>query len=278
MANERSASVFDPTSVPVKDASTVMLVRDSARGIEVFLLQRVVGMDFAGGMTVFPGGGVDRSDSEVSLRWTGPDVDWWARRFDVTQSRAQALVLAAVRETFEECGVLLAGKDPDSVIADTASHAQARAQLETRELSFGDFLTREGLVLRADLLRPWARWVTPLGERRRYDTHFFVAAAPDGQNADGETSEAERVLWQTPAEALEHWKSGRSVLLPPTWSQLIGLSKYATVAEILAAEPEIPTILPVMSRTDAGIHIAFDGDEGYYEGGGPHPWANRSDI
>lgn len=278
MVDERSASAFDPASVPVKDASTVMLVRDSVRGIEVFLLRRVVGMDFAGGMTVFPGGGVDRSDSEASLRWTGRDVEWWAKRFDVTPARAQALVLAAVRETFEECGVLLAGRDPDSVLADTAPHAQARRQLEGRELSFSDFLTREGLVLRADLLRPWARWITPLGERRRYDTHFFVAAAPEGQNADGATSEAEHVLWQTPAEALAHWKSGRSVLLPPTWAQLTDLSKYATVAEILAGDPEIPTIAPIMSRTDTGIHIAFDGDEGYYEGGGPHPWANRDDI
>ncbi|TCN56997.1 hypothetical protein EV641_102138 [Rhodococcus sp. SMB37] len=278
MAKERSATAFDPTSVPVRDASTVMLVRDSARGVEVFLLQRVVGMDFAGGMTVFPGGGVDGSDSEASVRWTGRDVDWWAQRFDVTSARAQALVLAAVRETFEECGVLLAGQDPESVLADTAPHAQARGQLESRALSFGDFLTREGLVLRADLLRPWARWITPLGERRRYDTHFFVAAAPEGQNADGETSEAEHVLWQTPEESLDHWRSGRSVLLPPTWAQLTELSKYATVAEILAAEPEIPTILPIMSRTDTGIHIAFDGDEGYYEGGGPHPWANRDDI
>ncbi len=181
MANERSATTFDPESVPVKDASTVMLVRDSVRGVEVFLLQRVVGMDFAGGMTVFPGGGVDRSDSEASVRWTGRDVEWWAQRFDVTQARAQALVLAAVRETFEECGVLLAGQDPESVLVDTAPHAQARGQLEARELSFGDFLTREGLVLRADLLRPWARWITPLGERRRYDTHFFVAAAPEGR-------------------------------------------------------------------------------------------------
>ncbi|MFD6895569.1 NUDIX hydrolase [Rhodococcus sp. NPDC060086] len=278
MVDERSASAFDPASVPVKDASTVMLVRDSVRGIEVFLLRRVVGMDFAGGMTVFPGGGVDRSDSEASLRWTGRDVEWWAKRFDVTPARAQALVLAAVRETFEECGVLLAGRDPDSVLADTAPHAQARRQLEDRELSFSDFLTREGLVLRADLLRPWARWITPLGERRRYDTHFFVAAAPEGQNADGATSEAEQVLWQTPAEALAHWKSGRSVLLPPTWAQLTDLSKYATVAEILAGDPEIPTIAPIMSRTDTGIHIAFDGDEGYYEDGGPHPWANRDDI
>lgn len=277
MSDERSTTSFDPASVPVKDASTVILVRDSARGVEIFLLQRVVGMDFAGGMTVFPGGGVDPSDRDVSVRWAGPDVGWWAQRFDTTPARAQALVLAAVRETFEECGVLLAGRDADTVVADTTPYASARRQLEARELSFGDFLAREGLVVRTDLLRPWSNWTTPVGERRRYDTYFFVAAAPDGQAADGDTSEAEQVRWQTPAEALAHWKEGGSVLLPPTWSQLTALAGYDTVADILAAQPDIPTVLPVMSRVDGSVHIAFDGDAAYYADG-PHPWAARRDI
>lgn len=277
MANERSESGFDPAGVPVKDASTVILVRDSDRGVEVFLLRRVVGMDFAGGMTVFPGGGVDPSDSEVSVRWAGPDVGWWAERFGTSEARAQALVLAAVRETFEECGVLLAGPTPETVVADTAPFSSVRRQLEAREISFGDFLAREGLVLRADLLRPWANWITPLGERRRYDTRFFVAAAPSGQSADGETSEAEEVLWQTPAEALEHWRSGNSVLLPPTWSQLTELAGYSSVADILAVEPAIPAILPILSKPNGKVHIAFDGSEGYYDNG-PHPWSERADI
>ncbi|MEE2033165.1 NUDIX hydrolase [Rhodococcus chondri] len=277
MANERSESAFDPAVVPVKDASTVILVRDSDRGVEVFLLRRVVGMDFAGGMTVFPGGGVDPSDSDVSVRWTGPDVTWWAERFGTTEARAQALVLAAVRETFEECGVLLAGPTPETVVADTAPFAPARRQLEARELSFGDFLAREGLVVRTDLLCPWSNWITPLGERRRYDTRFFVAAAPSGQSADGETSEAEEVRWQTADEALAHWRAGHSMLLPPTWSQLTALAGYGSVAEILSAEPEIPAILPILTKDDGRLHIAFDGSEGYYDNG-PHPWAERTDI
>lgn len=277
MTNDRSALPFDPTAVPIRGASTVILVRDSARGVEVFLQQRVVGMDFAGGMTVFPGGGVDRSDTDASVQWSGPGVEWWAEQFLTTEAEARALVLAAVRETFEECGVLLAGPTADTVVADTAVHADARRQLEARELSFGDFLAREGLVLRADLLRPWANWITPLGERRRYDTRFFVAVAPEGQRADGDTSEADQVRWRTADEELAYWRSGRCVLLPPTWSQLTQLSRYASVSEVMAAEITVEPILPVMSRRDGLLHIAFDGEEGYYEVGS-HPWAGRTDL
>ncbi|AYA27052.1 hypothetical protein SAMN02745947_01241 [Rhodococcus rhodochrous J3] len=277
MSNDRSASTFDPTAVPIRDASTVMLVRDSARGVEVFLQRRVVGMDFAGGMTVFPGGGVDPSDTDADVRWTGPDVTWWAERFGIGEAQARALVLAAVRETFEECGVLLAGPTEDSVVADTSDYAEARRLLEARELSFGDFLEKEQLVLRADLLRPHANWITPLGERRRYDTRFFVAAVPEGQRADGNTSETDLVQWQTAEEALADWRSGRCILLPPTWSQLSILSGFATVADLMAADPVIEPILPIMGRRDGAVHIAFDGDEGYYEVG-THPWAQRSDI
>lgn len=277
MSNDRSASTFDPTAVPIRDASTVMLVRDSARGVEVFLQRRVVGMDFAGGMTVFPGGGVDPSDTDADVRWTGPDVTWWAERFGIGEAQARALVLAAVRETFEECGVLLAGPTEDSVVADTSDYAEARRLLEARELSFWDFLEKEQLVLRADLLRPHANWITPLGERRRYDTRFFVAAVPEGQRADGNTSETDLVQWQTAEEALADWRSGRCILLPPTWSQLSILSGFATVADLMAADPVIEPILPIMGRRDGAVHIAFDGDEGYYEVG-THPWAQRSDI
>ncbi|MGW0016724.1 NUDIX hydrolase [Rhodococcus sp. NPDC003382] len=279
MSTERSAAPFDPAAVPIKDASTVLLLRDSDRGIEVFLQRRVVGMDFAGGMTVFPGGGVDPSDSAASVRWAGPTIAWWAERFTTTEGRAQALVLAAVRETFEECGLLLAGPSEDTVVADTAQYAQARRLLEARELSFGDFLAAEGLVVRTDLLRPRANWITPLGERRRYDTHFFVAAVPEGQRADGDTSEAEHVQWRTAAEALDDWQAGASILLPPTWAQLTSLAAYATVADVLADEVVIEPILPILSRNDEGqIRVSFGGDEGYYTRGGPHPWAKRTDI
>jgi 8-oxo-dGTP pyrophosphatase MutT (NUDIX family) len=261
--------------VPPKDASTVILVRDSESGPEVFLLRRVGGMAFAGGMTVFPGGGVDPQDADADVAWTGPPVSWWAERFGVDEGRAKALVCAAVRETFEECGVLLAGPTADTVVADTAGYAQARKQLEAREFSFSEFLARENLVLRADLLRPWANWITPVGEGRRYDTRFFVAAAPAGQIADGETSEAAAVTWQTPAQAITDWIEGRTMLLPPTWSQLSTIGEFATVADVLAAEPEIPVILPTLyQEEDSSWRVRFPGQEPYYAAGA-HPWGER---
>src|SRR5439155_2532179 len=151
-----------------------MLVRDGARGIEVFLIRRVAGMAFAGGMTAFPGGGVDPRDADASVAWHGPAAGWWADRFGVDPGMARALVCAAVRETFEESGVLLAGPDADAVVSDTRPYADARRALVDREVSLAGFLAGAGLVLRADLLRPWANWVTPLAERRRFDTRFFL--------------------------------------------------------------------------------------------------------
>lgn len=252
-----------PAFAPVKDASTVMLVRDGARGPEVFLQRRVVEMAFAAGMTVFPGGGVDRSDAAVTLDWAGPEPAWWAERFGTDAARAQTLVCAAVRETFEECGVLLAGPTADTVVSDTSIYAEARGQLERRELSFAEFLTRENLVLRADLLRPWDNWITPEVEPRRYDTRFFVAVLPAGQLADGATSEADVVTWSTPAEAIARWQQGLDVLLPPTWTQLDALREFGSTAEILAATRTIDPIMPIYNP-DGHPALAFPLADRYF--------------
>jgi 8-oxo-dGTP pyrophosphatase MutT (NUDIX family) len=247
-----------------KDASTVMLVRDGVSGPEVFLQRRVQAMEFAAGMTVFPGGGVDSSDGRADIAWAGPDPAWWGERFDVDAARAQALVCAAVRETFEECGVLLAGPTAGTVVSDTAAYRTARGQLERRELSFGEFLARESLVLRADLLRPWANWITPVVEPRRYDTYFFVAVLPAGQRADGATSEARAVAWRSPAEALDRWRAGRDVLLPPTWTQLTTLGEFASTADILAATPVIEPVQPVFGTVDGTPRLRFPNSDRYF--------------
>ena len=246
--------------LPIRDAATVMLVRDGSPGLEVFLQRRVKGMPFAGGMTVFPGGGVDPRDAEASPAWAGPDVDWWAERFAVPPDLARALVCAAVRETFEESGVLLAGLDADSVVADTRPYADARQALVDRSLSFAGFLARSGLVLRADLLRPWANWLTPAEEPRRYDTRFFLAELPAGQRADGETSEADKAGWQTPAGAIEDWKQGRCGLLPPTWMTLADLAELDTVAAAMAAPRLIDKIMPKVIRDGEVLRIVLPGD------------------
>ncbi|WP_228714024.1 MULTISPECIES: NUDIX domain-containing protein [Prauserella] len=226
-----------------KDAATVLLLRDAGDGVEVFLQRRVTAMAFAGGMTVFPGGGVDQRDADASVSWAGPPPARWAEWFGCSESVARALVCAAVRETFEESGVLLAGSE-SSTVTDTSQYAAAREQLVSRELSLAGFLAGEGLTLRADLLRPWANWVTPEQEPRRYDARFFLAALPEGQHADGRTTEAESSGWSRPADAIADAKAGRSTLMPPTWFLLDELISCASVAEALAQERSVRKITP----------------------------------
>ncbi len=138
--------------------------------------------------------------------WAGPEPAWWGERLACSAELAGALVQAAVRETFEECGVLLAG--PDVPAADTL--APERAALVARRRTLGTCSADAALVLRSDLLRAWSRWITPEESPRRYDTVFFVARVPAGQDADAHTTEAVEAAWWHPAEALERWERGRA--------------------------------------------------------------------
>ena len=257
-----------------RPASTVMLLRDTDQGLSIFLLQRHSGMDFAGGVTVFPGGGVDDRDRNADIDWVGPEPAWWAQRFGVDEGLAVALVCAAARETFEECGVLLAGPTGGQIVTDVAPYHRFRAELVGKTLSFGEFLRQEELVLRADLMRPWANWITPVqGHTRRYDTFFFVAALPPGQRADGETSEADQVTWASPASALDEFSAGRSFLLPPTWTQLDTLARMGgTVADVLAADREIVAICPEVTGTDDDMSLRFADAARYDAARNGRPW------
>jgi 8-oxo-dGTP pyrophosphatase MutT (NUDIX family) len=259
-----------------RPAATVMLLRDTADGLAVFLLKRHSQMEFAPGTTVFPGGGVDDRDRDFDIAWAGPEPAWWAQRFGVDDRLALALVCAAVRETFEECGVLLAGSDDASVVSDATVYGSARGQLDSRELAFSDFLRRENLVLRADLLRPWANWVTPArGHTRRYDTYFFVAALPEGQHADGRTREAASAQWSLPTAAVEDFASGRTVLLPPTWTQLDTLPKYGnTVDDILAVDREIVAMRTEVIGTEGNWSLEFFDSERYTKLLGDRRWSS----
>ena len=238
-----------------RHASTVMLLRDEGtpESLEIFLMRRHSAMDFVAGVMVFPGGGVDERDRGTGIAWYGPEPTWWAERLNVDVDLAEALVCAAARETFEESGVLFAGAadDSDILVDDASVYREQRAALANNSLSFADFLRDEKLVLRADLLRPWANWVTPKEERtRRYDTYFFVGAIPHGQLADGENTESDRAFWSTPQAALDEFAEGRSFLLPPTWSQLDSLNGR-TVAEVLATERRIVAMEPSLSADKA---------------------------
>ncbi|GAB2743028.1 NUDIX domain-containing protein [Amycolatopsis magusensis] len=254
-----SSDLPTPEGPPVtpKDAATVVLLREGGPGVEVFLQRRVAAMAFAGGMTVFPGGGVDKRDADASISWAGPDAAWWASKFSCSESLARALVCAAVRETFEESGVLLAGTE-STVVADTAEFAGVRDRLISREQSLAGFLAEAGLTLRADLLRPWANWVTPPQEKRRYDTRFFVAALPEGQRADGATTEADASGWQAAADALGDAEAGRSTLMPPTWFTLTEIGEFTSVREALTAERSIKKITPTLVREGDRARIVLE--------------------
>jgi 8-oxo-dGTP pyrophosphatase MutT (NUDIX family) len=263
------SEALDPLApLPPRPAATVMLVRDAAQSIEVFLMRRVQTMQFVAGVTVFPGGGVDERDRDADIAWAGPDRDWWAGKFGVDPVLAGALVCAAARETFEESGVLFAGpadspNGAGQIVSDASRYRDARHALESRELSFGEFLARENLVLRSDLLRPWANWVTPKEERtRRYDTFFFVGALPQGQQADGENTESDHADWATPQAALDEFEQGHTFLLPPTWTQLDSLNGR-TVDEVLAVDRQVVAVTPTLTTDQGNWAIEFFDSDRY---------------
>ncbi|MEU0223071.1 NUDIX hydrolase [Streptomyces sp. NPDC006284] len=227
------------TPVTPKRAATVMLLKDTGAGPAVHMLRRSTSMAFAGGAYAYPGGGVDPRDDDRAIGWAGPTRAWWANRLGVDEAAAQAIVCAAVRETYEEAGVLLAGPTGEAVVGDTtgADWEADRAALVARELSFAEFLDRRGLVLRSDLLGAWARWITPEFESRRYDTWFFVAVLPEGQRTRNASTEADRTVWITPAEATAGYDKGELLMMPPTVATLRAVSACGTAAEALASAP-----------------------------------------
>lgn len=255
-----------------RDAATVMLLRSRPAELEVYMLRRKATMAFAPGAYVFPGGSVDARDADEQVAWTGPDAAEWGRIFDAPPSLARALVCAAVRETFEESGVLLAGESADSVVADTTSDEWEadRQALLNRSVSLAELLGRRGLVLRADLLRPWSRWITPVVEPRRYDTRFFAAALPAGQRTRDVGGEASEVAWVRPAEALQAGKRGEIRLFPPTAVTLSELADCGTVDTALAGPRHVVPIIPEVQLREGAVWLTVPGLVGYATGpGGP---------
>jgi 8-oxo-dGTP pyrophosphatase MutT (NUDIX family) len=245
------------TPAEPRQAATVLLLRDGARGLEVYLLRRTKGMPFAGGMTAYPGGGVDPRDGDTEIAWAGPSPAQWATAFGCDERTARELVCAAVRETFEEAGVLLAGSDDGSVVPDVSGddwEAQRQALL-TRELSLAELLAGRGLALRSDLLRPFAHWITPPVEPRRYDTKFFAAALPVGQEARHVSGEADEAEWLTPSAALAELSAGMRPMLPPTTHTLGQLAPFPDVTAALAGSPPEPLhpISPTFEKTADGM-------------------------
>jgi len=226
-------------------------------GLEVYLQRRTRGMPFAGGMTAYLGGGVDQRDGDTAIAWAGPSPAQWAAAFGCDERTARALVCAAVREAFEEAGVLLAGPaGGHGVVPDVSGDdwdAQ-RVALMRRELSLAQLLADRDLAVRSDLLRPFAHWITPPVEPRRYDTKFFAAALPAGQEARHVSGEADDVCWLTPSAALAEMRAGTRPMMPPTIHTLGQLEPFPDVAAALEGSPPEPLqpISPTFEETPDG--------------------------
>ena len=263
---EHARAFTDGSVQPVdpKHASTVVLLRDGdglPGGLEVYLLRRHVDMAFAAGMCVFPGGGVDKRDFDADIGWVGPTPAAWAALLDTDEAFARALVCAAVRETFEESGVLLAGPTEESVVGDTTGEDWEldRQRLEAREVSFTSFLDRRGLKLRTDLLRLWGSWVTPVFEPRRFNARFFVAELPAGQVTRDVSTESDEVVWLPIREAIRAVDEHEMLMLPPTYCTALEMYDFAHPAEALAAAEgrDLDSVEPQAVIDDEGAYLSI---------------------
>ena len=213
-AEDRSVKVLHPEEGPV----------------DVFMLRRASTMAFVPDAVVFPGGGMDERDVVCDIPWEGPAVAEWAAFMGCAESTAKGVLVAAARELFEESGILLAGPAGGVATDEAADHwMAAREKVASRAVSFGEFLAERGWALRSDLLSLQSHWVTPPCEPKRYDTYFFTARLPEGQHADGRTSEAVEAGWLSPQEALSRLDEGRHLLVPPTISNVTTLAAASSV-------------------------------------------------
>jgi 8-oxo-dGTP pyrophosphatase MutT (NUDIX family) len=248
-----------PAAVP-RDAASLILLRDGAAGPEMYLQRRHRGMAFAGGMAVFPGGSVDPSDVDADVDWIGPSPADWAKRLSTTEPAARALVVAAVRELFEETGVLLAGSADSMVeVGDEDAWEEDRRSLEAHEVSFAEILSRRGVALRSDRLRPWAKWITPEFQPRRYATWFFAAEIPAGQEALGVSTEAQSVLWSTARDAIVAADAGQLLMMSPQYCISLELYEHSSVAQVLEAVRDLTPVNPLVGNDAEGSFLMLPG-------------------
>ncbi len=244
---------------PLVPAATILMVRDGPSGLETFMVVRHHQIDFASGALVFPGGKVDDGDSEVR------DLCDGLGDADDTQA---AMMVGAIREAFEECGVLLAreaGSDELVTGERLASLDQYRDVLHGGDLTLRAFLEEHGLRLACDRLQHFAHWITPPIVPKRFDTHFYLAAAPADHLAVHDGHESVDSVWISPAEAVAGGEDGTYTIIFPTVRNLEMLAESADVAEALAAAAarQIVTVLPWMEPRDDGTYLCIPPEAGY---------------
>jgi 8-oxo-dGTP pyrophosphatase MutT (NUDIX family) len=239
-------------------SATILMPRKGESPLEVFMVVRHHQIDFASGALVFPGGKVDQRDYDVRSRCHGGAED----------NEKLAFQVAAIREAFEECGILLARPaGSDQLIPgerlQTLEHY--REPLAKGKLGIGEFLASEDLVLACDLLVPYAHWVTPEMMPKRFDTHFYLAIAPDDHLAVHDGHESVDSVWLSPQEALDGAVSGQYTIIFPTRLNIEMLATSESVEQAIsdAAARDIVTVLPWTEKRDDGNYICIPADAGY---------------
>ena len=251
------ASTSKDIVVPVP-AATMLLLRDGDDEIEVFMVERHQGLGFGGGALVFPGGKVAREDYDPALVEYVDDAADWTDDF-------RALTIAAIREAFEEAGVLLAREagSRELIPADRLAPLDPfRRSLELRQVSVLEFLRQQNLRLASDQLVPFAHWITPRNMPQRFDTYFFLARAPENHLGQHCGRESVNSLWVRPADAL--FGGGRSLMFP-TRMNLMKLGHSASVEEALSAarSAALVAVEPWMEQTPDGTFVRIREDAGY---------------
>lgn len=258
--------VDKPVPVTPRPASTVMLLRDGAAGLEVFMVVRHHEIDFASGALVFPGGSVDEADHDPRLRARCADCNG-------LEGVEVAFRVAAVREAFEECGVLLARPAGGDVLVGPARlreiEACYRQALERGKTTMVEMVEREDLVIATDLLVPFAHWITPTLMPKRFDTVFFLAAAPEDHIAIHDGRESVDSVWTTPADACREADAGRRTVIFPTRVNIEKLGRSRTTEEALATAraSRVVSVLPEVEKTPQGriMRIPAEADYGFTE-------------
>jgi 8-oxo-dGTP pyrophosphatase MutT (NUDIX family) len=264
------------TPAPAYPAATVILVRDGEGGLEVFMVRRDQKTRFMAGAYVFPGGRLDEADAAA-------DADAWCTGIDAARERladldrpgAIAYLVAAVREMFEEAGILLAHDRSGSIVSmideGEARYSEHRAAVHRGERSLRDVIVSEGLVVPADALVCFAHWVTPEVETRRFDTRFFMTRAPERQLAAHDASETVASFWISPREALRSFEREEIVLGPPTWQTLKDLARVPDAAGALewASTRPIHRTQPRFAREGDTKMLILPGDPLYPAGPAP---------
>lgn len=245
-----------------RPAATLLLVRDGNAGLEVFVVQRHHQIDFAGGATVFPGGKLEPGDSDPTLRERCAGAEG-------LDDAALAFRVAALREAFEECGVLLArprgSRELVSFLRLVDFLKRHRGDVRNHRVSMAQLAAAEDLELACDLLVHFAHWITPEGMPKRFDTHFFLVAAPRDQFAAHDGSESVDSAWISPRQALAEADAGTRTIIFPTRMNVARLARSATVAEAIAEARRTPvvTVLPRVEAGPSGPVLKIPAEAGY---------------